>query len=382
MTDAVATRERGYMPQLDALRFFAVLGVLIVHNWQPSPGTWIVGQVDWGDLGVRLFFVLSGFLITGILIGGREVAAAGRMRRLLFMRRFYVRRFLRIFPLYYAVIAVLVLAGVGGVRGIWPWLLSYSTNIEIWHSLSFPYAVPHFWTLAVEEQFYVVWPCVLLFFPRRWVVPFLVALCFLGPAWRLYASFHYAPHDWNAANTFTPGVVDFLAFGSIVALAAHADRSGRRLQRVLTRVALPIGLVLYATLFAVGRVADHHAPVALEDTGAALVFCWLIASASRGFGGPAGRVLGWRPIVYLGKISYGIYIYHLLVPLAFSRVAAHFGRTYDDSGFVNFVVTSLVTFGVAAVSWHLFERPINGLKRRFDYNAAVATTEPSVVVPV
>jgi len=62
------------MPQLDALRFFAVMGVLLVHNWQPSPGTPIVGQVDWADLGVRLFFVLSGFLITGILISGRDLA--------------------------------------------------------------------------------------------------------------------------------------------------------------------------------------------------------------------------------------------------------------------------------------------------------------------
>jgi peptidoglycan/LPS O-acetylase OafA/YrhL len=68
------TREHGYMPQLDALRFFAVMGVIIVHNWQPSAHTLIVGQVDWGELGVRLFFVLSGFLITGILIGGRDLA--------------------------------------------------------------------------------------------------------------------------------------------------------------------------------------------------------------------------------------------------------------------------------------------------------------------
>jgi hypothetical protein len=96
-----SARERGYMPQLDALRFFAVTGVMIVHNWQPSPGTLIVGQVDWAELGVKLFFVLSGFLITGILIGGRELVERDSERRLFVIRQLYIRRFLRIFPVYY-----------------------------------------------------------------------------------------------------------------------------------------------------------------------------------------------------------------------------------------------------------------------------------------
>jgi peptidoglycan/LPS O-acetylase OafA/YrhL len=186
---APATRERGYMPQLDALRFFAVLGVVVVHNWQPSSHTFIVGWFDWGTLGVRLFFVLSGFLITGILIDGRELAPHDSRRRLVFMRQFYARRFLRIFPVYYAVLFVLLIAGVGQIRQIWPWLFSYGTNVYVWHYLAYPYAVPHFWTLAIEEQFYLLWPFVLLFLPRRWLMPFLLALCALGVGWRLWASF-------------------------------------------------------------------------------------------------------------------------------------------------------------------------------------------------
>jgi peptidoglycan/LPS O-acetylase OafA/YrhL len=374
------TREHGYMPQLDALRFFAVMGVVVVHNWQPSDHTLIVGQVDWAELGVRLFFVLSGFLITGILISGRDLAERHPERRLLVVRQFYVRRFLRIFPLYYAVLVVLILAGIGGILHISPWLFSYTTNIYIWHYLTYPYAVPHFWTLAVEEQFYLVWPWAMLFLPRKWLVPFLLSLCFLGPAWRLWASFHYSPSDWSAAYTFTPGVVDFLAIGAVLALATHAARSGETLQRVLTFVVLPIGLVVYVTLFWVNHSIDHHAPLAIEDTGAALVFCWLIAGASRGFVGPFGRLLDWRPIVYLGKISYGIYIFHFLVPVAFSEAAHRLGYGYKNSGFVNFVVTALVTFAISALSWHLFERPINGLKRHFRYETpgAVPSREPAV----
>jgi peptidoglycan/LPS O-acetylase OafA/YrhL len=365
-----ATREHGYMPQLDALRFFAVMGVIIVHNWQPSADTLIVGQVDWGNLGVKLFFVLSGFLITGILIGGRELGMQDPARRLFFIRQFYIRRFLRIFPVYYAVLIALIVVGVGGVRQIWPWLFTYTTNIYVWHHLAFPYAVPHFWTLAVEEQFYLVWPWAMLFLPRRWLVPFLLTLCCLGPAWRLYASFHYTAGTRNEALVFTIGIIDFLAIGAVLALAAHARRSREQLRRALTRVVLPVGAVLYVSLFWVGRSVDHHAPLALEDTGAALVFCWLIGSASRGFAGPFGRLLEWRPVVYLGKISYGIYIFHYLVPLGFDAAATPFGDEYENSACVNFIATSLVTYGVAALSWHTLERPVNGLKRHFRYESA------------
>ena len=375
------TREHGYMPQLDALRFFAVLGVIIVHNWRPSSHTLIVGQVDWGELGVRLFFVLSGFLITGILIGGRELGERNPRRRFFVVRQFYARRFLRIFPIYYAVLVVLILVGVGGIRHISPWLFGYATNIYIWHYLTFPYAVPHFWTLAVEEQFYLVWPWVMLFLPRKWLVPFLLSLCILAPIWRLYASFHYSPSEWNAAYTFTPGVVDFLAIGAVLAIAVNADRTGEKLQRILTFVVLPIGIVMYVGLFWVSRRVDHHAPLALEDTGAALIFCWLIFGASRGFGGLPGRLLGSRPIVYLGKTSYGIYIYHFLVPVAFAEAARRLNMHYEDRGFVNFIVTAVVTFCVAALSWHLFERPINGLKRHFRYESAADVLPEEPVVP-
>lgn len=377
-----ATREHGYMRQLDALRFFAVMGVLIAHNWELYPNTFVVGHVDLGELGVKLFFVLSGFLITGILIGGRELGERDPGRRLFFMRQFYVRRFLRIFPVCYAVLIALIIVNAAQVREVWPWLFAYATNIYTWHYLAFPATVPHFWTLAVEEQFYLVWPWVMLFLPRKWLVPFLVGLCCLAPAWRLWASFHYSPHDWNAAYTFTGGVVDFLAIGAILAIAAHADRSRETLQRTLTRVVLPVGVVMYVSLFWVSRSLDHHVPLALQGTGTALIFCWLIYSASRGFRGHFGHLLEWRPIVYLGKISYGIYIFHFLVPLAFAAAATHFGVGYENSGFVNFIATSLVTFGVAALSWHLFERPINGLKRHFRYESSsgVLSEEP-VVTP-
>jgi peptidoglycan/LPS O-acetylase OafA/YrhL len=120
------------------------------------------------------------------------------------------------------------------------------------------------------------------------------------------------------------------------------------------------------TLLAISRSGlETHASTALDLTAASLIFCWLIGSASRGFGGRFGRLLEWRPISYVGKISYGIYIFHNLVPPALSTLARRVGIEYRDTGIVNFVASSLVTLGVAALSWHLFEAPINGLKRHF-----------------
>src|SRR5437867_2018352 len=98
--------SRQYMPQLDALRFFAVLGVLITHNWGDQNLPWIFGALSLGALGVRLFFVLSGFLITGILLDCRSLAEATSENTSFFIRQFYLRRFLRIFPLYYLMLAV------------------------------------------------------------------------------------------------------------------------------------------------------------------------------------------------------------------------------------------------------------------------------------
>jgi peptidoglycan/LPS O-acetylase OafA/YrhL len=381
-TDAsTAARGRGYMSQLDGLRFFAVTAVAVTHNWGPQFHLGPVGQPPWGSLGVRLFFVLSGFLITGILIGCRELGERNPERRLFFVRQFYIRRFLRIFPIYYLTLVVLVVAGVGTARGWWPWLFSYTTNVHVWNTHTWPHAVGHFWTLAVEEQFYLVWPWLMLFMPRRWLVPFLVGLVCVAPAYRLYASFHYTVDTGTPDGSFTslaltPAALDSLALGALLALATHAGHAiAAQVQRVLLRVVLPVGASAYAVLFLVGWHLGgfKHVAVAFDGTSEALVFCWLVGAASVGFAGRAGRLLEWRPIAYLGKVSYGIYIFHMLVPVAFAYIAARLGRGYTDAGFVNFVATSLVTFAIAALSWELFEGPINGFKRHFRYDAAADT---------
>ena len=176
-TSPPAASAAQYMPQLDSLRAFAVLAVVVHH----SPLVAFV-PIPFGAIGVRLFFVLSGFLITGILLRCRDDRPDGSPGdRWFSLRQFYIRRFLRIFPLYYFVVTCAVILNYGCARSLLPWLLTYTLNVQLaisgeWNEFS------HFWSLAVEEHFYLAWPWVVLFVPRRWVGSAAVLLVLTGPA--------------------------------------------------------------------------------------------------------------------------------------------------------------------------------------------------------
>jgi peptidoglycan/LPS O-acetylase OafA/YrhL len=161
-TDAAPSAHK--MPQLDALRAFAVLSVLAVH-FVSHPPRWLE-VVPWAACGVQLFFVLSGFLITGILLDSRNEVEAGASRFWM-LRQFYTRRFLRIFPLYYAVVLVGWLIKLPGFTETLGWNLSYLTNFYILQKGAWIEVASHLWTLSVEEQFYLVWPWVVLFLPNK-----------------------------------------------------------------------------------------------------------------------------------------------------------------------------------------------------------------------
>jgi peptidoglycan/LPS O-acetylase OafA/YrhL len=367
-----------HLPQLDGLRFFAILAVMVEHNWRPSL---VPSGFSWGELGVRLFFVLSGFLITQILIRGREFAKRNIQQRLFFMRQFYIRRFLRIFPIYYLVLLAVIAADVGPSRHIWPWLFTYTTNIYIWRQLHWIGAIGHFWTLAVEEQFYLLWPALILLMPERCAVALLLTFICVAPVYRLYASFSYIADITRgdfASGTLPLAVLDSLGMGALLALAFSVDRAGDQLQRVLMRGVLPVSALGYLALLSLAHYgADRHALVALGQTTEALMFCCLVGSAAEGFNGILGCVLECGPIVYIGKISYGIYIFHTFVPVGLGTVARHLGMRYANSGFLNFLVSSVLTFGIASLSWHAFEAPINRLKLKFGYTSATRAA-PSV----
>jgi peptidoglycan/LPS O-acetylase OafA/YrhL len=253
---------------------------------------------------------------------------------------------------------------------VWPWLFSYTTNVHAWQHAEFMPNLGHFWTLAVEEQFYLLWPMIVLFLPRRRLLAVLLAVIASALAYRLYASYRH-PVDVagdQATLTLIFGVVDCLGVGALLALCCD-DGAGAmqiRLREVLRRWALPAGLACYVAALALTHYhPGSHIGVMVGPLGEALIFCWLIGRASAGFRGAPGRLLELRPLVYLGTITYGIYILHNLVPLPMEASADALGVPYHRGGVAHFVVSVALSIAIAALSWHAFEAPLNRLKRRF-----------------
>jgi peptidoglycan/LPS O-acetylase OafA/YrhL len=362
------------MPQLDALRAFAVLGVMYQHF---AHGQRWLGYVPSARLGVQLFFVLSGFLITGILLIARNRVICGESR-LFELRQFYTRRFLRIFPLYYAVVLAGAFLGVPGFRQPLLWHLTYSTNIANAITGQWFGASAHFWTLSVEEQFYLVWPWLILLSPQRWLVPAVLGVAIVGPFFRCV----FAIFDWShmAVYTLTPSSLDAFGLGGLLAIARERQqaRGSNDMRRRLTRTGLLMGTPAVALTFSPLAWPGHYFWLFTigANLASALLFTWLIDRAADGFTGVIGRLLTWRPLLYTGKISYGLYLFHFIVVF----VILH--RIMDSSlvrpmkpiilrNAVAIFALAALTFIAASASWFFYERPLLRLKRFFPYTRRI-----------
>ncbi len=218
-----------YMKQLDGLRAMAVLAVLWTH-YLPEE-FWLFG-IYWGGYGVRLFFVLSGFLITGILLKSRQYIIQGKQCSLFAIRQFYIRRFLRIFPLYYAILALAVLIAMPQVKEAIVWHISYLSNVYFALQGRFYGSAGHLWSLAVEEQFYLLWPWVILFLPRRWLLPTIIIFIGIAPLFRFTST--VVGVNLVAIWVLTPGACDALCLGALLAyLNSHEDELLISKQKVL-----------------------------------------------------------------------------------------------------------------------------------------------------
>jgi peptidoglycan/LPS O-acetylase OafA/YrhL len=346
--DATPSTAAARLGGLDGLRGIAVLLVIAVH----------AQFVSWGWIGVDLFFALSGFLITGILLDAKSVAQRGAV-----LRAFYARRALRILPLSLAFLAlVFVVAPRLGIAPTTPWreqrwYWTYLSNWQTGPRSPVGWQISHFWSLAVEEQFYCVWPWIVLGLSRRRVGWIAGALLVVAPLVRWWLALSPAPQIGHPHDEFTVARLDCLAAGALVAVVAHAGPLARFRRWWITATVAGLTIVVL-TLTLMPQVPS----TVFRFTGLALATAGVVALIA-GASASMARWLDWPPMAWIGTVSYGIYIVHR-VPLELLR------QRGVAPGAPLFLATTALALVIAGASWYLFERPILSLKRHWPMPAA------------
>jgi peptidoglycan/LPS O-acetylase OafA/YrhL len=387
-----------HLPSLDGLRGIAILLVLFFHMTALAPATaadrGLRAIMGHGWVGVDLFFVLSGFLITGILLDGKGQAH--------YFRNFYARRTVRIFPLYYAVIAVFLIilprwaaalsARFGHVEGrplfYWLYLSNHALAASNGQGLDFRFGVLNpTWSLAVEEQFYLMWPLIVFLVPRKALVRRVLPAVILGVVvLRVTLIALHVP--WGYLATLTPCRLDSLAIGGFVAClarepAAFARRSGG--EALLPRFAGPAALLAGLALLIIAAqswLGFHHGELryALGFTCIAmLAAALLIAAISLPDRHPLVWLLKRRWLMAFGKYSYALYLLHMPLQAVIDAYLYRPDRFLKVHGsaipgqLIYYALCLSICFAAAWLSWHCFEKHFLKLKRWFPMRKASLT---------
>jgi peptidoglycan/LPS O-acetylase OafA/YrhL len=360
-------KQQEYISQLDGLRAFAVALVVLFHWFPEGEGINVIAN---GPVGVTLFFVLSGFLITRILLASRNYLASHGLGAT--YRNFMFRRMLRIFPLYYLTLLV-----IWSIRYVdfFPkipsrlydhpaYYLLYISNFLIEKLHDWSDVLSPFWSLAVEEQFYIIWPFVILTVPLRYMRGTLIATVILGIVSRwILGSLGYSE------GVLMPTCLDAFGLGAIWAYVSYYDKSVQKFLKTLNVLAL-VGLAVF--LFICFNNTDSLLKTLFFRTSMSLFCLYLVARASYGNGFPSliGSLLDNAFMRHIGRISYGLYVYHMLVPtlvvpfiIKVLHRFLHITITFSEGPMK--LVSLIVLILLASVSWYIFEAPFIRLKKYF-----------------
>lgn len=361
---------------LDGLRAAAFLIVFFFHT----------RNLPFGWLGVQLFFVLSGFLITDILLRMKE-----KLPRREFFAKFYGRRFLRIFPLYYFYLALLTALifllpaldlkglrtelGKNFLNQIW---VSTFYMFDFFHASAFferSRFFTHLWSLSVEEQFYLLWPLLILLTPRGKFKQLCFTAIGLGFVFRLIITLVYRTQAFpfllsdpqQAVNVLPFSHLDAFAFGAYI---SRFELPRPRLQLLALTVTVPaLGLLTdYLSKGSMTLALGYDLPMTgfykevwgytlLNYLFAVLIYCVARTNFLTG-------ILESAPLRYLGKISYGLYVYHYGIIAITIALFRKYGLDYSLRSPQMFIVTFSATLLIAALSFYLLEKPIINLKEK------------------
>lgn len=347
------------MNQLDGLRAVAMLAICWDH-W------WAFARVRWFPFEVFLFFflVMTGYLITGSLLRERDRREAGGMPwRMGALRDYQVRRGLRILAPYYASLA---LAFVLLAPDVWTAPFSYLLHVSNIHMATlpdWPSGTNHYWSLAMQQQFYLVWPFVIWFLPRRAIPVAILATCIAGPAFR---AFDDVFRTWFVRpDVLTTHCLDYFGCGALLGWARHR---GMAWNSPMLKAAAWAGLAGYLALYAADRFSlPHFGLWPLQSTCISLALCGFLSAVSNGLSGWPGRFLELPWLQKVGMLSYGLYLYHNLAPLLAGKL---FWFLWSDpfDNLSGSILKLIATAGLAAAltiaSWRWIEQPLQQVRAR------------------
>ncbi|MCW3122725.1 MAG: hypothetical protein JWQ38_2217 [Flavipsychrobacter sp.] len=359
---------------LDTIRAFAIIFVLLGHWGMPFGTKMSIGNflktklIPDGTFGVDLFFVLSGFLITGILLQIKAETKQGE--QLQSIKAFFMRRILRIFPVYYLTIIGLLIINYAGVREHAGYYLTFTSNILIYRTQNWGF-IPHTWSLAVEEQFYLVWPWIILFIDWKYLkYVFIAAIAVsLGTSWYMIEIANKGDFPILVYNCFV-----CFALGGMYAWSRYTNTSYGKFERRLFPLFL-VALILYFRWKFIRVGYQDHTLFLYRFVEGVISLQIIVAAVHNKSEWVRRYILENRVLNYIGIISYGIYLYHnILQPVWDGYIdrarLRHPGMPeflYDYYG--TYAEKLIILYIMCWASYRFIEKPMLKLKDRFPYKA-------------
>jgi peptidoglycan/LPS O-acetylase OafA/YrhL len=338
-----------HIHQLDSIRALAAFAV-IFHHFLPE---FNLGHFSYGSIGVDVFFAISGYLITAVLLEQKSTIG----NRLLIVRNFIIKRALRLFPAYYLFISFFFALMV--VLGLYVWdhgneiyFYTYTQNILFFMDGMKGVQTNHLWTLAVEEQFYLIWPWIVIYFSNKNLMRILVVAV---PITLFFKSFS-GIHD---LKMLTVSHVDTLGGGALIALLIK--EKGNPVFAITNRarallISFSLAVCAMTFFYELSPFFIHAAILVLSLT--------LVIGCYYSFGGVVGKVFNLSYLQYLGKISYGIYLYHKPIPYLLKLVLGKLQMEINEWALLS--ISLFLTVLIALLSYTFLERYFLRLKEKFD----------------
>lgn len=383
-----------YNPQLDGLRFCAVLFVASYH-WIPEIQA-VKESFFFGGF-VNFFFVLSSYLITRVLFSAKEKCIRNNIPRYKVIPVFLLRRTIRIFPAYYFfLLMVLFLPTIGSeIRNNSATYFTYLSNFQVFQSQTWPGVTAHFWTLAVEEQFYLLWPWLIVFMPTKHLLKTFVSIIIIST---ILKALCYHPIQVVPQDILTQYCMSAFAVGGVLAYkyTAASDKEKKlinKCSRIIIYAGMPFGILI---IF----YKSYYFSFVFNRLLFSVISMKIIEGAVIGYKNYLGKFLENKIALYLGKISYGIYLYHLLIPAIFWKLYeisygyskihytlffAHCQKEISafehilSSDVVCFVIYAALTIAMASFSWKFIEKPAAKLKQYIGFVPSKATANYDTV---